>query len=201
MMPAQGSAISDTTHFTGGQVDPPALPNHQMRLQADVPPLDSHETTIGKTAPFRLVSCPGPACLVPAMHAVLKPSPPADLQVLLPSGRVPNLGCPEHLGDMDMMQQVTPPPKRPPLPRLDIPGAPSGAHLPTSAAHNVRSHTFHLTTTTMVKSARCRQSDSEAPFEMSVSWMKKPQSGPSGSEVQRLRDCVGAGHADAPGAD
>ena len=55
---------------------------------------------------------------------------------------------------MDMMQQVTPPPKRPPLPRLDIPGAPSGAHVPTSAAHNVSSYSFHLTTTTTVESCR-----------------------------------------------
>ena len=100
-----------------------------------------HQTTIGKITPLWLMSCPGPARLLQAKHAVLKPFRPANLQVLLPSGRAPNLGCPEHLGDMDMMQQVTPPPKRPPLPRLDIPGAPSGTHLPTSAAHNVSSCT------------------------------------------------------------
>ena len=40
MMPAQGSAISDTTHFTGGQVNPFMSFNDQRHLQADVPPLD-----------------------------------------------------------------------------------------------------------------------------------------------------------------
>ncbi|CAL5222836.1 g5260 [Coccomyxa viridis] len=72
MLPAQESAISESTHFTGGQV-------------------------------------------------------------LLPSGPVPKL---EQFGG-GVMHQATPPAKRPPLPSLDIPGAPCGTHMhvPHSTAH------------------------------------------------------------------
>lgn len=55
-----------------------------------------------------------------------------------------SLGCPEHLKEMDIMQNATPPTKRPLLPRLDIPGAPSGIHVPASTAQNVRDYPMLL---------------------------------------------------------
>ena len=142
MMPAQGSAISGTTHFTGGQVDPFISFDDQRHMQADAPLLDLALDYHRQDRSFKAHVLPWARLSVAGQACSLKPFPPANLQVLLPSGRVPNLGCPEHLGDMDMMQQVTPPPKRPPLPRLDIPGASSGAYVPTSAAHNVSSFTL-----------------------------------------------------------
>ena len=73
-------------------------------------------------------------CVICFLHA----------QVLLASGPLCNLGCPEHLKEMDIMQNATPPTKRPPLPRLDIPGAPSGIHVPASTAQNVRNYPMLL---------------------------------------------------------
>ena len=116
---------------------------------------------------------------------------------------MPNLGCPEHLGDMDMMQQVTPPPKRPPLPRLDIPGAPSGAHLPTSAAHNVSPYTLpphrHYQHGRIVQSADNQAVGRLAECQcLGLGSLEVP---PPRSGAQRLRACTGVGHADAAGAD
>ena len=58
MMPAQGSAISDTTHFTGGQVDLLISFHDQRHLQAQMTPLNTHQTTISKIAASRLLVLP-----------------------------------------------------------------------------------------------------------------------------------------------
>ena len=113
MLPAQESAISESTHFTGGQVRTSCMlllcrrhchtPLHRILL----------------SVPVRLMS--GSKCWLSG-------------QVLLPSGPVPKL---QHFSG-GVMHQATPPAKRLPLPRLDIPGAPYASHVPSSTAHVVR---------------------------------------------------------------
>ena len=53
--------------------------------------------------------------------------------MLLPKGPVPKLGCMEHFSG-GVTHQATTPAKHPPLPRLNIPGAPCDAHVPNSTA-------------------------------------------------------------------
>ena len=57
-------------------------------------------------------------------------------QVLLSSGPLPKVMCTEHFSG-GVMHQATPPAKRLPLARLDIPGAPCGIHVPGSTAQMV----------------------------------------------------------------
>ncbi len=61
-----------------------------------------------------------------------------------------NLACPEHVSQMDIMHNATPPTRRPPLPRLDIPGAPCGTHVPAGNGHMVCHLVFCLPSQTAV---------------------------------------------------
>lgn len=108
MLPAQESAISESTHFTGGQVGAFSM----LRL-CRIYPKALHKIS--------LTIC---------IDVVRKGSPGLCGQVLLPTGPVPKLVCLEHFSG-DVMHQATPPAKRPPLPRLSIPGAPCDAHVPS----------------------------------------------------------------------
>lgn len=112
MLPAQESAISESTHFTGGQVSAFPMPSFCS-------PTRLYETVLSISN----------RCVCTRSYDWL------DGQVLLPSGPVPKL---EQFGG-GVMHQATPPAKRPPLPSLDIPGAPCGTHMhvPHSTAHVV----------------------------------------------------------------